>query len=756
MIPPRAERMGRWSGVCIILFSVLARVMTAPSRIPYWDIDPLTSWTPDTTRTPAMSLLFDALAWFAAALIVWAESQAGRGIAWRTGLLALIGCVGVFLHGWVLTPLVAIGGSPPTHGNFESMSLGSAWASAIIGAWALSMAGRDSAVRRFGAAMLLGAAVVLAAKGVMQVFVDHPRLVADFQQRAAELLAAQGFEPGSVSARLFERRLMQAEATGWFGLSNVYGSLMAAATAGLLALALGAMRGGSRGADRAVLWGAATAAALGLALSGSKGAIGAGFIGCALVISLWRRAPLRGWASWVMIALPVSAIAAVMLRGAIGERIGELSLYFRWQYLLAAARIIAAHPLFGVGPAGFKAQYLLFKEPTNPEEIDSPHSLPLDWLATLGVFGAAWVALWIVWLWRAGSGGAADPAASGGSVARRDGDSAAVAVPHHAPESECAAAPIAVIAVVMGFSLWCEWALYLPETLVVILAAAAGWWLAVRAALRTATDRAVGIALFSAAGALAVHCMIEVTGVWAGSAGWAMAMVGIAARARAGAPSPRIAWLAAISASIVGIALVMVSVQTFADEARLRLAASTARSAVSRDGGVDIKRLEEAKQLLEAGAPGRWTIGPRADAAEPRIRLGMHRAMLLSRDDPAAIDEFFADPIAEAGNLRTPRSASGWGRLGSILEAKAAVRHDEAALSAALDAWLRCAEHDPHSLPPAVRVARLMERLGRAEDAAVWADRALVIDEKLRLDPLKRLAGAQREEMMRISGGGRP
>jgi hypothetical protein len=92
----------------------------------------------------------------------------------------------------------------------------------------------------------------------------------------------------------------------------------------------------------------------------------------------------------------------------IGERMGQLSLLFRWFYMEAAVRIGVGHLPLGVGPDGFQQAYMLAKNPLSPEDVTSSHNMLLDWFATLGVFGLAWLVLWVSWMWRAGAVAAID------------------------------------------------------------------------------------------------------------------------------------------------------------------------------------------------------------------------------------------------------------------------------------------------------------------------------------------------------------
>src|SRR5690606_35332276 len=148
-----------------------------------------------------------------------------------------------------------------------------------------------------------------------------------------------------------------------------------------------------------VVIGAGAAAGLGaLGLTYSKGgleALGLGVVVVGAQVWMHRRGSRRQAraAGWLMPGAVAAPIVAVVVRGLIGERLGERSLLFRWFYWQGASRIATDHPVAGVGPAGFQEAYLSARPPLSVEEVTSPHGLPFDWWATLGLFGLAWVGL---------------------------------------------------------------------------------------------------------------------------------------------------------------------------------------------------------------------------------------------------------------------------------------------------------------------------------------------------------------------------
>src|SRR5690606_6937126 len=169
-------------------------------------------------------------------------------------------------------------------------------------------------------------------------------------------------------ARAFERRLRQREASGWFGLTNVYATVVAGALVALIGLAAAgwkearshrpALADGWPGA----LTVGALAAAAALWMSQSRGGMLAAAIGLAMLgFGAWARsrqklARLGGPAAVSVVPLLMGLIA---LQGALGTRAGDLSLLFRWFYFKTAGAIFGHEPLVGVGPAGFQAAYQL-------------------------------------------------------------------------------------------------------------------------------------------------------------------------------------------------------------------------------------------------------------------------------------------------------------------------------------------------------------------------------------------------------------
>ncbi|MBY0263705.1 MAG: O-antigen ligase family protein [Phycisphaerales bacterium] len=390
-------------GILLSLGPLLLRATTGTTTLPLWDLDPMVYSVPMSGVGPALSMVLDVLVLMGAACLLLAQRARGRGVSTLAVSLAAVGAIPVLWH--------AMAGG----GSLNDQRIGFSWMAGIFGAVGVYHAAREPAVRRLLAAVVLGFLALLAIKSFQQVFIDHPQTVADFRQSKAQLLAAHGWAPGSPSALAFERRLSQPEASGWFGLSNVLATLASGLSVAAIGLATAAWR--KVHVPRAAAAGVAGLAIAGLAclwLAGAKGGwlsfvAGVSALG---VLSLLARAassnPRLGrlLAGLIGPAAVLGALALVAVRGAIGERLGELSLLFRWFYAQGAMRIFAEHPLLGVGPDGFQSAYSLAKPPLSVEDVTSPHAVVYDWIATLGVLGAAWIALLLLAGFVAGRGAA--------------------------------------------------------------------------------------------------------------------------------------------------------------------------------------------------------------------------------------------------------------------------------------------------------------------------------------------------------------
>jgi len=777
----------RWSAFGTLAYVALSRAQTTRVRLPYWDLDPTLVSMPETGLMYSTGFIFDALVWLAAAMTIASELLARRRIHWASGLLVLVGALGAALHGLVLPPPGATPGGP-LRGDFIGLALGSAWAAAVVGGWSMLHLARDPAIRKAAALALLGFVTTLIARGAYHVYIDHAHTVRQYKADPAAFLAAQGTEPGSTMAREFERRLMQPEAIGWFGLANVYGTLVGAAFVFFLGLSVAAWQ---RVREQAITSGPAglislvcLAAGFGVYLSGSKGAMGAIFAGL-LAMGLFAWSGSRGVAQrlvrWVPLTLTFAALGAVALRGLIGERIGELSLLFRWHYLVGATRIFGSEPVFGVGPNGFKNAYGLHKVPLNPEWVESPHSIFFDWLSTLGLFGAAWCAV-LVWLiWRVGH--AATAPAEEASDADREVRRGRMLVLAGVP-----------IVLATATSWYHDWATITPDEWPLRLIALAAWGavLVIGGRVAELSPRALVVSLAGAAVVVAVHSQIELTPTQPGSCLWVMLVIGAAGALRhSDKPTATLhtglSLLMGVHLCLLGMVLAMQGLSDatrsevmLRDSSRLAETARQVRSLESQlqDPELRVQAVKQLRQMVgDVGLPDAVAADaspeqlstiicgavssatasclegaePMLDVLASRLRLELGSAQSLS-PWPALLDDRNstldrAGNIAASAEVRWPNRAEAVALVAATDATIYAMRGDVNDGVLAMRRARRVLELDPYALTPALRAYQLSRQIGDDAAAREMAAIALRNNAYLRLDPLKQLTGREVAEL---------
>lgn len=516
-----ARAWGMIVGVALLLVPMLVRLQTPLDLLPYWDGDPFTQEASIIGLTPALSLYGDVVSLIGAAVLLAFAPRRGRFATLAGVVLVAAGAAACV---WHLTEHAF---------NAKEAVSGGAWISGVAGAFALWRVAGDRRVRLLVFALIIGAVGLLATKGAYQVAVEHPATVDAFMRDRESILAQNGWSPDSSMAKAYERRLKQAEATGWFGFANVYASFAAAGVAVFSVLAARAWltwrsareeEEGEPGRWPLILSGAGFAvSAAALAMAGAKGGFAAALVGLAVAFTLeWARRREAGRAVWLRLIGPAviaAPLLAVVARGVVGERIGELSLLFRWFYMQGAARIFGANWLHGVGPDGFQAAYSLAKNPLSPEDVTSPHSLLWDWAACLGIGGLAWGALLLWMSTRLGSGALAEEPAS------EAGDD-------HADWTRKLMRAICLIAALSAvLSIPTQYAAMLPEEALGVRIGGLVVWCVLSCAVLAVAQRCIGWRIALAAGAcvLLTHTQIEITGVWPQSCGLLLALIAVAA-----------------------------------------------------------------------------------------------------------------------------------------------------------------------------------------------------------------------------------
>lgn len=783
---------------------VAARCWTSFEPFPGWGADPFVLSGTPVGFGPAWALTLDGMLLVLSAVVLW---RCGRG---ALALLAMAALPVAIYHARSThadAMLHAVGGA--------QLLSAAALATAVLAACTAEEPLRRRA-RALCAGLLAGICGAVALKGGVQYFLEHAQTVETFRATQAQFFASQGWDPDSPAARAFLRRLLQPEATGWFGFANVVATLAAAGAtlcAGLLWSALTQARTlrqrepvrnalALREARRQGVGLAASALLLLtlVLLAGSKGgyaALGAGLglvvLGATAPLARWRDGLARlGRGMWLGPAVLAAVLMLVAVRGAVGERIGEQSVLFRWYYTTASARIVAEHPLTGVGPAAFKDAYVLAKTPRSPEDVASPHSAPWDWLATLGVSGLGLVALLLLCAAWAGRG----------VLTSRD----------HAPQAPDAPDAdeartlrgMLTLAVVLatGFAAVLESALAATPTTALVrvgcaLLAGTLGWLVARRVLHAGDEpgASVPVALGAAGLAAAAHGLIELTPVTQGAGAWWWAVValggaaGLGTVARVHAIGPVSVGRGRRAARLLGVALVLVgavwaawaSVGAWRWERALReglLAADQVRVLVERrdalaSGAQTTGDTPAALATDLASALGR-PVPPTPDAIDEalvvvRVAALEQAALALERGlaiqpthlgtlraaDRVRLDQALAlrQPALAMGALeRTRKAESTFARSGQYFFHRGLLASTIAEQFADPDAALRRAaaqdmeralQLNPYEWTLARQRAELAVRLGDRQDAARWAQRALDLSDALTADPIKQASPTQ-------------
>jgi hypothetical protein len=505
-----------------------------------------------------------------------------------------------------------------------------------------------------------------------------------------------------------------------------------------------------RPAGAALLAVVAVAAALLVAVNGSKGAIAALVIGALFALWSARRSPGALLMGRMAVACVALVLVAVALRGVVGERLGERSLLFRAHYMQGASQMLIAHPLMGVGPAGFAEGYLSARPDRSPEEVQSAHAAWADWLASLGILGLAWIALLSMLVALAARATASSPAAPVG-----DGSLAWSRGPLIAALATLAACMLAIVPEAPSLD---EWSLFWRVLAAFLAASIAG--ALVRAAL-------VGSRAWLAATAggvllLAMHAQVEMTLWWPGSVGRTAALIGVAAgfavervaRDRVALVLASVAacsFLVPAGLGIVGATRALAAEQVIAEAAQPVAAFGLARLkfAPMPETSLSDARMQCARRLLEH-APNPWL--DRAPVVAAALQQLASAVGPGTGSDAARREEALA--LARAALERHPSSAVA-GAAALVAESVRDASGGAAARSAHEELMRHAAEQQVAANPRSVigwsRLADLAAAQGDATAARTAAARALAADDSYELDPMRRIPAAERARLERLA-----
>ncbi len=748
-----------WASIGLLCAVLVVRTATLAAPIPWWDSNPLVIPPLMSGTGPGASMVLNALLLLAGALVLGTcPGRSIRGDKIDAVLLGL-GAISVLLHGWVLGA------------TLDAQWHGSTWLAALVGAVVVRRMPDGHPLRRVLFCCAGAVLAVLLLKGGFQILVEHPATVRDYGTNKDQILAARGWTPGSHMARTFERRLMQPDPTGWFALSNVLGSFLGAGLFMMGAIVVVRRQETTRPwLALAVLL--TLACLIMLVISWAKGAIAATLLaGAVLAILAIVRRRDDGHEPRSLRLLPIACVLAgpalVLGQGLIGESLSNLSLLVRWFYSVGAVRIGLEHPI-GVGPGGFQAAYLLARPPIATEEVASPHALFMEYWATLGILGLAWVALFLRW---ALAMGRPEPLANAGT-------------PDEATEGAGVRTTLAALVVGLLLAIRAEVGVLTPEVailwlvmLAVGLLAGLALWHATRAGPGLVVIRWGGL---GAGLVMLSHAQVEVTGTHPSAAPLALALIGLAVprggadtnsssaatekRSRrpigltllaiVGALASVIAALNAIQweRSLKDAAMDLEPVVLLQQRFQQSLGSQESQRALARElseaigGPVDP---EPASLVLAIGTVRDGAIGNATESLDEAIGLVPSRwqvkrslaTLYLTRANTAlAIGTDASADLGRAVTLWGPdgpgpsASAAELRAFATVLETRASLLDAPTDLAWAVEVLERVMTLDRYNLPVAMRLRNLHLELGNATASRDWAARSLELDGFKRLD----------------------
>lgn len=742
----------------LLLTVVLVQMMVPILPVLYFDVDPRSQSGESmiTVMGPVASVWIAVISMALSAVILLLHHLSGKTIAWTSSILVMAGMAVCWYH---------------MPDNVESMHRSTLWA----GAMALALAGRHLAeharLRKLAVAALLAMLIPMALQSIIFVLIEHPATVQMFQQNEKEFLDSHGWAEGSAQHLLYVRRLMFNDATGAFGLSNVYGSILAALTL------MGIVISGHVARQWRATWAVVPMAAVvfGLAtiyLTHSKGAVAVLVAGAILCIAcLWiSRTVERSRLTLPLIALLLigGAALAVVARYEIGgvpdTAKGERSLLFRFQYWQGATRVAenmsTQNLLWGLGPGQFKQAYVLYKDPLNPEEVTSTHNVFLDYWLSLGLGGICWSVLLLGWVCK------------GGQLAGEE----LTAVPDpHALLSPGGVKDKTIILVCALALMLFGWrfavqsiSLLTPESLLAFTGGAIGF-IAMTSVLISdgwLTDSSTRTGLFLAGSALLIHNQIEMTFFHDGACVVALLIVAMAGGGHLHAKTDKVdadekpfvlrlilpvAMLVLTGLTINAAASPMTKYQNQLALAVNQLQLSHAQAQAGQDGSQSflnaIGYLEAANGIIpQSPRAWHWRVQLLAELAQGSYSRGnVSQAKVMFRH---------AEDVSKQGQEACPRDLMLMRQIANLQRYAAEWFNEPERNSLAISAWTNVILANPQGLMDHLSLADLYWETGRTADAAKMYEMTLLLSDQAYLDPDKQLSEPDRDRCLERSRKG--
>jgi hypothetical protein len=679
--------------------------------------------------------------WLAVAAIVVAAAALGVTVLaggkvrwWSCGLVAA-GIVPCLLH-------------MPEH--FNSRLHGGAWiAAALLGLAAAHLAQFDRAKR-----LILTALIAMALPFFLQsawyVYVDHPATVQSFHDNLDRDLAMRGLIRDTPEYVKYLTRLEGNDAIGAVGMSNVFGSIVAAISVLGLAVSVIVLRKRDDWLRTAGVIGVLLLGLWTLKLTQSRGALLALCLTVGLGVILWVFkkfiSRMRGSVPVLCMLLVLIGSGAVLVRGAMGppkDHHGERSLLFRYHYWQGATQLLVDEPamaITGVGPGQFKERYESVRNPISPEVVSSTHNVFVDQAVMLGLGGVAWGGLLLLWLWQAG-------AAAGRCLKEKE-----AAEDHPKPEKPPVKMFILLGALVFGTQYYVQLPALYAETAILWLVGLLGFVGLSAFVIYPVLGRSrawVTIGLTLASALLLLHAQIEMTFFWDSATAFVWVVVGLASfsgnEPQRGQTAKRsvLRFIPAVTLLLFGVVFAFV----FADPTARQqdLLWRTGEALRFTNPAAAMRDLDASAQIIPNDPTAtHWRVRLRQEIATALAMNGRYTdAERLLNEAMAVLGEAEA---AGLSGVSTERKRAG------LAMAAYQITGEREWLNMAEQMYAHACELSPNSLNDHIRLGDARWQLGDFDAATEAYRRALQINENYYLDPGTQLNDEERERIERRIG----
>ncbi len=391
--PDWPARMTQWAFLLVVILVGARALMSESLREPFEPI-PGGLVAPGSPG-PGTSLMLDLLCWIPALLVLARRLLDRTYVVRYSASHAMMGGVAVWM---VLSVFWA-------SDRFAAMVGAANFVSALAVLWAGAQLVRSWGRLRFVGATAFALLLVYVAAGLNQRLVNHPVHVRNWNDPNSETsrwryMKERGLTEDDFQFKQFESNIL----TGSLQLFGTSANTYAAATVllGVVGLSLAIQRRANGDGWWWVVGMVLPAPVVGFVLyhTHSMTAGVTPVVAAAGLIGIWR---WRGWlgansakAYWMGVALVFVGALAVIGHGVAHNSLVMKTLTFRWYYWTGAAKLLAAHPIGGVGWGNFGDYYPGVRQAIATEEVRDPHNFVVRFFAELGVVGGLLAVGWFL------------------------------------------------------------------------------------------------------------------------------------------------------------------------------------------------------------------------------------------------------------------------------------------------------------------------------------------------------------------------